>query len=68
VPFTSARRETFGQQDKEESQLVFQLLQTTTNMPAAVRNTVDRLDKPSAYYTSRVSDSILVVLHNYGLS
>jgi len=29
--------------------------QTTTNMPAAIRNTVDRLDKPSAYYQSRVS-------------
>ena len=26
----------------------------TTIMPAAVRNTVDRLDKPSAYYQSRV--------------
>jgi hypothetical protein len=25
------------------------------NMPAALRNTVDRLDKPSAYYQSRVS-------------
>ena len=36
----------------------------TTNMPAAVRNTVDRLDKPSAYYQSRVSDSIIVVLSN----
>ena len=26
-------------------------------MPAAVRNTVDRLDKPSAYYQNRVSYS-----------
>jgi nuclear cap-binding protein subunit 2 len=30
-------------------------------MPAAVRNTVDRLDKPSAYYQSRVSNEILCV-------
>jgi nuclear cap-binding protein subunit 2 len=27
-------------------------------MPAAVRNTVDRLDKPSAYYQSRVSHTM----------
>jgi hypothetical protein len=31
-------------------------------MPAAVRNTVDRLDKPSAYYQSRVGDSVVAVL------
>jgi hypothetical protein len=30
-----------------------------SNMPAAIRNTVDRLDKPSAYYQSRVSNSNL---------
>jgi hypothetical protein len=30
-----------------------------SNMPAAVRNTVDRLDKPSAYYQSRVSNPCL---------
>jgi hypothetical protein len=29
-----------------------------SNMPAAIRNTVDRLDKPSAYYQSRVSNSV----------
>jgi len=28
-------------------------------MPATIRNTVDRLDKPSAYYQSRVSNSCL---------
>lgn len=28
---------------------------TESNMPTAIRNTVDRLDKPSAYYQSRVS-------------
>ena len=26
----------------------------TTTMPAAMRNTVDRLDKPSAYYLGKV--------------
>lgn len=30
---------------------------TESNMPTAIRNTVDRLDKPSAYYQSRVSHS-----------
>ena len=32
-------------------------------MPAAVRNTVDRLDKPSAYYLARVSFALLCVCH-----
>ena len=32
---------------------------SATNMPATVRNTVDRLDKPSAYYQARVSNSLL---------
>ncbi len=35
---------------------------TTTNMPTAIQNTVDRLDKPSAYYQSRVSQSNLASL------
>ena len=30
-------------------------------MPATVRNTVDRLDKPSAYYQSRVCYQIISV-------
>jgi len=36
-------------------------------MAAAIRNTVDRLDKPSAYYQSRVGDSIWVFLTDYEL-
>ena len=35
--------------------LLSNILRTATNMPGTVRNTVDRLDKPSAYYQSRVS-------------
>jgi hypothetical protein len=65
VPFTSACRET-AVQALEASKEIQTCLQpvTTTNMPAAVRNTVDRLDKPSAYYQGRVGDSIIVVLGN----
>lgn len=37
-----------------KSPINLSLTSTTTNMPTAVRNTVDRLDKPSAYYQSRV--------------
>jgi hypothetical protein len=36
----------------------------TTKMPAAVRNTVDRLDRPSAYYQGRVR----VIIPSFGLT
>jgi hypothetical protein len=32
-------------------------------MPGAVRNTVERLDKPSAYYQNRVSYATLFLSH-----
>lgn len=31
-------------------------------MPGSIRNTVDRLDKPSAYYQGRVSYAIVIAL------
>jgi len=31
---------------------------SASNMPAALRNTVDRLDKPSAYYHGKVGFSV----------
>jgi len=31
-------------------------------MPGSIRNTVDRLDKPSAYYQGRVSCAIVIPL------
>lgn len=50
-----ARRETIN---ALRAQLLASQLCKTTNMPGTVRSTVDRLDKPSAYYHNRVCYTI----------